>query len=89
MVNIKDLNLEQMKRIVAIKAQIQSLEEELEKVVSDSPAKATGRRGRPAAASNGEAKPAKKKRKISAAGRARIAAATKARWAKFRASKGK
>src|SRR5258708_7849223 len=31
--------------------------------------------------------PPKKKRKMSAAGRARIAAATKARWAKFRATR--
>ena len=35
------------------------------------------------------AKPARKRRKLSAAGRKRIAAAQRARWAKIRAKKGK
>jgi hypothetical protein len=47
----------------------------------DSTATATAMRRRPAAAR----KPAK--RRMSAAGRARIIAATKARWARFRAAK--
>jgi len=44
--------------------------------------------GRPSAiATVAVAKPAKKKRKMSAAGKARIAAAQKARWAKVNAAK--
>jgi hypothetical protein len=49
--------------------------------------KGRGRRGNAAAASTGAAAP--KKRKMSAAGRARIVAAAKARWAKWRKEKGK
>jgi len=90
MVNIIDLSVEQMKRIIAIKAQIQALNEELEKIVSGSSAR-TVRRGKAArvviAASNGNAKPVKKKRKMTAAWKAKIGAATKARWDKYRAEK--
>jgi hypothetical protein len=43
--------------------------------------------GRPPVTASIAVKPAKKKRKMSAAGKARIAAAQKARWAKVNAAK--
>jgi hypothetical protein len=62
----------QLKRAAAVKDEIASLEKELMAIL-----------GAPAPA----AKSAKKRRGMSAAGRARVAAAQKARWAKIRAAK--
>ena len=62
----------QLKRAAAIKDEITSLESELGAIL-----------GAPTTV----AKPMKKKRGMSAAGRARVAAAQKARWAKIRAAK--
>ena len=60
-------------------------------MVSGAPASASApRRGRPPAAAAkaaSSAKPAKKKRKVSAATKAKLKAAAKARWARFRAEK--
>ncbi len=73
MPNIKDLSVAQLKQVIEIREQIDSLQAELASIVG-------GRVGRPPSA-----KPGKRgKRRMSAAGRARIAAAAKARWAKFR-----
>jgi hypothetical protein len=67
----------QLKRAAAIKEQITNLEKEL-----------VGILGKPTPATKTPAaKPVKKKRKMSAAGRARIVAAQKARWAKVKAGK--
>ncbi|MGA3282920.1 MAG: hypothetical protein ABSD57_00475 [Verrucomicrobiota bacterium] len=73
---IANLSAKQLRRAAAIKDKIQSLENELGRVLG-SPTK-------PAAV----AAP-KKRRKMSAAGRARIAAAARARWAKVKGKKSK
>jgi len=77
--NITDfLNLPvaKLKRILALKAKIERLQAKL--------AAKTG-----AATSSRAAKPARKRRRMSAAARKRISIAAKARWAKFHAAKGK
>jgi len=59
------MTINELKRVVQIKQQIAKLESELARLTKTAPTK----------------KPAKRKRKISAAGVARIKAAQKARWA--------
>ena len=76
MSSIINLSAQQLRRAAAIKEQIQSLENELGRILG-SPAN-------PVAA----AAP-KKRRKMSSAGRAKISAAAKARWAKVKALKKK
>jgi hypothetical protein len=73
------LTVAELKRAVAIKERIEELESELASVLGDSP------RSSGAAVAGGPGK----RRKMSAAGRARIAAAARARWAKVNAAKGK
>jgi hypothetical protein len=74
MSSIINLSAQQLRRAATIKEQIQSLESELGRILG-SPTK-------PVAV----AAP-KKRRKMSAAGRAKISAAAKARWAKVKAAK--
>jgi hypothetical protein len=72
--NITNLSAQQLRQAASIKDQIQSLENQLAKILgSSTPATST-----PAP------KPAKKKGKMSKAGRANIIAAQKARWAKIK-----
>jgi hypothetical protein len=71
---IIDLSAQQLRRAAAIKEQIQSLESKLARILG-SPAKPVA------------VVVPKKKRKMSAAGRAKISAAAKARWAKVKALK--
>jgi hypothetical protein len=71
MSTLTDLSIRQLKQAVAISEQIESLEDELNRLLESSaataaPATGTGRR------------------KVSAAGRARMAAAQKTRWAKIK-----
>jgi hypothetical protein len=74
---LTSLSVAQLKRAVALKEQIESLEQELAAVLGTAPApKAT------VAAAGSRPRPL-----ISAAGRARIAAAQRARWAKQKKSK--
>jgi len=68
MSNIKDLTVAQLKRAIELREQIENLQMELSSI-------GNGRVGRP---------PGKGKRRMSAAGRAAIATAVKARWAKYR-----
>ncbi len=70
MSNINELSIAQLKQAVAIKEQIVKLEGELSSLMGTSV---------PSAA------PTKKKGGMSAAGRARVAAAQKKRWAKIKA----
>ena len=72
--SIASLSAKQLRRAADIKDKIQSLEKELEQILGFSIKPAA-----PAAT--------RKRRKMSAAGRARIAAAQKARWAKVKAAK--
>src|SRR5882724_7387108 len=73
--NIISLSSSQLRKAADLKEQIASLETELSQLLG-SPVKAS-------------AKPARKKGGMSAAGRAAVAAAQKARWAKINAGKGK
>jgi hypothetical protein len=73
-VSITNLSAQQLRRAAGIKDKIQSLEKELEQILGSST--------KPVAV----AAP-KKRRKMSAAGRAKISAAAKARWAKIKAAK--
>ena len=70
------LTATQLKHAATIKEKITSLEKELVAILGGAPA-----------AKAPAAKPVKKKRKMSAAGRARVSAAQKARWAKIKAAK--
>jgi hypothetical protein len=72
MANLITLSAAQLKRAASIKEKISRLEQELSALLG-APAK--------------PAKVVRKKRKISAAGLARIKAAQKARWAKVKAAK--
>jgi hypothetical protein len=72
--SIASLSAKQLRRAADIKDKIQSLEKELEQILGSSIEPAA-----PAAP--------KKRRKMSAAGRARISAAAKARWAKIKGAK--
>ena len=68
--NVSSITVEQLKRAIQIKEQIQELQLQLAKLVGGQPG--TESISRPS-------------KKMSAAGRARIAAAQKARWARFKA----
>jgi hypothetical protein len=73
MTRITDLTASQIERIISIKEEIEKLQAQLESIAdgTTTPARAGGKRRR--------------KRRMSAAGRARIAAGAKARWAKVHA----
>lgn len=66
---------DKLKRVLALRTQIEKLQAQLEKLAGSTTV------AKPAA------KDAPKKRKMSAAGRRRISLAQKARWAKQKASK--
>jgi hypothetical protein len=76
---LANLSLQQLKQAVTIREKIESLENELSRIIG----------GQPSTAKPGAPTPKRKRRKMSAAARAKISAAAKARWAKFRAKKGK
>lgn len=76
MSSISDLTVAQLRTAANLKERIAALQKQLAALLGTA---------KPTAA----AKPAKKKRNMSAAARARIAAAQKARWAKVRAEKKK
>jgi len=77
--NSINVSAKQLRRAAEIKDKIEALEKELSTILGNSQAAAPAA---PAASSS-------KKRTISAAGRARIAAAARARWARVRAEKKK
>jgi hypothetical protein len=98
MTNLFSLTSAQLSRAAEIKNQIETLNLDLATVLGFSgeiSAPVRAKRGRPkkivAASAVPEGDPAgakpKKRRKMSAAGRARIAAAQKARWARVQAGK--
>ena len=72
--SIANLSAQQLRRAANIKDKIQSLENELGRILG-------------ASTKSSNAVAPKKKRKMSAAGRAKIAAAQKARWAKVKGRK--
>ncbi|HZM04858.1 MAG TPA: hypothetical protein VFC44_17805 [Candidatus Saccharimonadales bacterium] len=92
MSNINDLTVAQLRRAVEIREEIESLQGQLQSLIgggSNAAAPTAARRGRKpgrrakaAARAAGTRTPGK--RRMSAAGRARIAAAARERWAKFR-----
>ncbi len=74
---LNNLSVQQLKRAIAIKERITRLERELTSVLGgSSPAPKSG-------------EPKKRRHRMSAAGRAAIAAAAKARWAREREAKKK
>jgi hypothetical protein len=72
MTHLNQLSVAQLRKAVAIKEQIEQLEAQLGSVLGDASEPLV---------------PAKKHHRMSAAGRARIAAAARARWAKIRGDK--
>jgi hypothetical protein len=70
--SITSLSLDQLKRVIAIKEQIASLEQELVKIAG----------GKAPAVIPVKTRGARKKRVLSPEGRAKIVAALKARWAR-------
>jgi len=72
MTDLLSFSAEQLTQAAALKEKIAALQEQLEAILGSTPS---------------VAKPARKKRTMSAAGRARIIAAQKARWAKVKAQK--
>lgn len=77
MSSINQLTASQLRQAANLKEKIAGLEKQLAAILGSSAP----------AIKAPTAKPANKKRKMSAAGRAKIAAAQKARWAKIKASK--
>jgi hypothetical protein len=78
MTNFEDLTSGQLNQIISIKEQIEALQGQIESIAGGG--------------GNGVPSPfvgAKKRRRMSAAGRAAIAAGQKARWAKAKGTKGK
>ena len=73
------LSLEQLRRAGQLINELERIESELQSILAD------GKVGASAAVSSG----GKRKRRMSAAGRARIAAAARARWAKVKRAGGK
>jgi hypothetical protein len=74
--SLAQLSLKQLRRATAVKAKIESLEKQLDHIFNG-PRKPL------------DGAPHRKKRKMSASARAKIAKAQKARWAKFKAAKQK
>jgi len=72
---LSNLSLQQLKQAIAIRGEIEDLQKELDRIVGDQP-------------STPKPKASRKRRKLSAAARAKISAAASARWANFRAKKG-
>ena len=81
--DIRSLTTSQLKSVIAIKEKIESLEAELASILGGSAPAPAKRLGRPPKAV--KAQKVGKKRGISAAGRAAIVAAQKARWARVKA----
>lgn len=81
--SLASLTVAQLQRAAEIRAQIDRLTAELDGIVTGAAKRRPGRPpGRPG-------RPPGKRGKMSAAGRARIAAAQRLRWAKFKAEKRK
>jgi hypothetical protein len=78
MTKLNDLTTAQLRNIITIKEQIETLQAQLEAIAAD------GDGGREIPAPTSEAELPKKKRRMSRAARAKIAAAARARWAKVK-----
>ena len=72
MTNLTDLTTSQLRRVIAIKEQMEALQDQINSIVGDTEIPVPS------------AVKVRKKRRLSAAGPARIAAAARARWAEFR-----
>ncbi len=81
-----NLSASQLRRAATLQEKIEDMQQELAALlggaVGNAAPKRRGRKAKVVAAGEEGAKPAKRKSGISAAGRKRIAAAQKARWAK-------
>lgn len=83
--NVSNLSIEQLKRAVSIKEQIATLEDQLVSILGTRQV-GNGRIAEGDKILNGKTSAPTKRRKMSAAGRAKIAAVQKARWAKVKTS---
>jgi hypothetical protein len=81
MSNIQSLNIDQLRRVIAIKEEMAALNSQLDSILGEGPQ--AGEIPSPFSVAEGT-----KRRHVSAEGRARIAAAARARWAKFRGGSG-
>lgn len=79
--SLSNVSASELKRAAGIKASIEELESELEDILGTAALSTLNHRSSIRSGTGG-------KNNMSAAGRARIRAAQKARWAKFRANKG-
>ena len=79
MTTIQNLTAAQLRDIIAIKEQIETLQGKLDSIMEGGHVRLG--KAAPRASKRG-------RRRMSAAGRAKIAAAAKARWARYRAEKG-
>ena len=84
MPNTSAPTIDQLKRAIQLTEQIEKLQGELNRIFPGSAAKASAT---PTAAPKAATAPGKKRRKMSATGRAAIVAAQKARWAKINSAK--
>lgn len=86
--SISQLSADQLRRAAALKERIVKLQNQLESLLGASAERASKSASPPAAASQGESG-IRRRRPMSAAARAKIAAAARARWARVRAEKKK
>jgi len=77
MTNLQNLSVEQLRRVIAIKEEIETLAAQLAALTGDE-----------APAAESEAAPKRSRRKMSAAARAAIGAAQRRRWAKAKVKRG-
>lgn len=94
MINLQSLSSSQLRKVAAIKEQIEKLEAELADLAggAEAPAAPAAKKlGRPPGRPPGKplGRPPGGRRKMSAEAKARIAAAQRARWAKVHAAAGK
>lgn len=82
MTELQNLSVQQLRQALSIKERIESLQAELSTITVNEP-------GVLAPSAKGGETASARRRKMSAAGKARIAAGQRARWAKVRAEKGK
>jgi len=84
---LSSLSLTQLKRAVEIKEQIENLQNEIDQILG-TPSPSPARMPRANGASRGRGLFRPRRKQVSAAGRARIAAAARLRWARRKAAAG-
>jgi hypothetical protein len=83
--SVADLSVQQLRQVLAIREQIEALKDQLAGILGAAATSAPAVRARAASPTAKTLADSRKRGGISAAGRARIAAAQRARWAKTKA----